>query len=102
MGWTRTVYDTMGRPIEIDHFDGAAYVYDAQGQLAAEYGPPASTSRWGRRASERIALWIYSFGADSTYSGETGNKTQHDKKRDKPDVHSTFKPCTAPDANCSK
>jgi RHS repeat-associated protein len=27
MGWTRTVYDTMGRPIEVDHFDGATLPY---------------------------------------------------------------------------
>jgi len=40
----------------------------------------------------RTMIWSYSAFANVTYSGETGEETK--KKGSKPDVHSTFKPCT--------
>ncbi len=48
----------------------------------------------------RFVIWNYSFLSDSTYSGETGIKKQNDRKKTKPDVHSTFSPCVEGDPNC--
>jgi RHS repeat-associated protein len=51
----------------------------------------------------RTVLWMYSFTSDSTYSGATGEKKQNDRKRDKPDVHSTIHFCTKEnDSSCQQ
>jgi hypothetical protein len=51
----------------------------------------------------RWVIWNLGFTADSTYSGESGEKEENDRNRNTPDVHSTIHFCTNEnDSSCQQ